>query len=262
MGKMGWEWGGGINAVHPHVRLLGVEVPSRGVSGVPVGLWVHAVPSQGRRWAQSPPTSHSVVGEQGHDMAQRDAPKPLHSTTDIPKNHPKKSTHPTQTTSPTGGVGWAPQKRPPCHRGEGGESGLPSTEMGSRMPNCFRTAMKRRMTTATAHSSMPCMPAAGGGHRGQRRRIGDVGPPLPPPALLPWHAPTLPSRPCAPHRCLHLPSLLLQQFLFFFYILFSPPTFSLLLRYFLLQIFFLFPQYFPFFSNISSFPSTFSFLPQ
>ncbi|KAL2296220.1 hypothetical protein Nmel_018514 [Mimus melanotis] len=35
--------------------------------------------------------------------------------------------------------------------------------MGSRMPNCLRTAMKRRMTTATAHSSMPWMPMAPGG---------------------------------------------------------------------------------------------------
>lgn len=38
---------------------------------------------------------------------------------------------------------------------------LPSKEdMGSRMPNCLRTAMKRMMTTPMAHSSMPWSPMA------------------------------------------------------------------------------------------------------
>lgn len=36
---------------------------------------------------------------------------------------------------------------------------LPSNEeMGSKMPNCLRTAMKRMMTTPMANSSMPWMP--------------------------------------------------------------------------------------------------------
>lgn len=36
-----------------------------------------------------------------------------------------------------------------------GSGSLPSRDMGSRMPNCLRTAMKRITTTAMANSSIP-----------------------------------------------------------------------------------------------------------
>ncbi len=40
---------------------------------------------------------------------------------------------------------------------------LPSNEdMGSKMPNCLRTAMKRMMTTPMANSSMPWIPMTSG----------------------------------------------------------------------------------------------------
>lgn len=40
---------------------------------------------------------------------------------------------------------------------------LPSNEdMGSKMPNCLRTAMKRMMTTPMANSSMPWIPMTPG----------------------------------------------------------------------------------------------------
>lgn len=40
---------------------------------------------------------------------------------------------------------------------------LPSNEdMGSKMPNCLRTAMKRMMTTPMANSSMPWIPMMSG----------------------------------------------------------------------------------------------------
>lgn len=44
-------------------------------------------------------------------------------------------------------------------RGADGHA-LPSMDMGSRMPNCLRTAMNSSTTTAMAHSSMPWMPMA------------------------------------------------------------------------------------------------------
>lgn len=37
---------------------------------------------------------------------------------------------------------------------------LPSMDMGSKMPNCLRTAMNSSTTTAMAHSSIPWMPMA------------------------------------------------------------------------------------------------------
>lgn len=40
------------------------------------------------------------------------------------------------------------------HRGAGGHM-LPSMDMGSKMPNCLRTAMNSSTTTAMAHSSIP-----------------------------------------------------------------------------------------------------------
>lgn len=37
---------------------------------------------------------------------------------------------------------------------------LPSMDMGSKMPNCLRTAINSSTTTAMAHSSIPWMPMA------------------------------------------------------------------------------------------------------
>lgn len=44
-------------------------------------------------------------------------------------------------------------------QGAGGHT-LPSMDMGSKMPNCLRTAMNSSTTTAMAHSSIPWMPMA------------------------------------------------------------------------------------------------------
>lgn len=61
---------------------------------------------------------------------------------------------------------------------------LPSMDMGSKMPNCLRTAMNSSTTTAMAHSSIPWMPmasAAGtGAHPSVVRSLEVPGRSLPP----------------------------------------------------------------------------------
>lgn len=66
---------------------------------------------------------------------------------------------------------------------------LPSMDMGSRMPNCLRTAMNSSTTTAMAHSSMPWMPMATRAARGRglplaRACLGRRRGPCSPPGLL------------------------------------------------------------------------------
>lgn len=102
--------------------------------------------------------------------------------------------------APEGRTRWARGPAPrsataapsPHTAGPGGAAdghALPSMDMGSRMPNCLRTAMNSSTTTAMAHSSMPWMPMATRAARGRgvplaRACLGRRRGPCSPPGLL------------------------------------------------------------------------------